>query len=64
MIEECFRIEEGGAYFLDGLGKRILIQSVNDYLAEVIKLNGLERSRGEHINIAAQKIARFFLKQK
>jgi CRISPR-associated protein Cas1 len=63
MIEECFRIEEGGAFFLDGLGKRILIQSVNDYLAEIIKLNGLERSRGEHINIAAQKLARFFLKQ-
>lgn len=47
---------------LQGLGKRIVIQSVNDYLAEIINLNGTERSRGEHINRDARKLAAFFLK--
>lgn len=61
MSEECFRKQEQ-ALLLDGLGKRIVIQSVNDYLAEVIKINGLERSRAEHINQYAHQLAQFFLK--
>ncbi|MDG1432385.1 MAG: CRISPR-associated endonuclease Cas1 [Saprospiraceae bacterium] len=61
MSEECFR-QDDGAVMLDGLGKRIVIQSVNDYLGEVIKIRGLERSRGEHINLYAQQLASFFLK--
>ena len=52
------------AYLNALAGQGVHVVTVNDYLAEVIKLNGLERSRGEHINIAAQKLARFFLKQK
>lgn len=59
--DECFR-QENQAYFLDGLGKRILIQSVNDYLAEIITFEGLERSRATHIDLYAQKLAKFFLK--
>ncbi len=61
MSEDCFRREED-AMLLDGLGKRILIQSVNDYLAEVVKLKGIERSRGEHIQLQAHQLATFFLK--
>ena len=60
MIEECFK-QEGNALLLDGLGKRILIQSVNDYLAEIIPLNGLERSRNEHLNIYGHQLASEFL---
>ena len=63
MSEECFTKKENGLW-LDGLGKRIVIQSVNDYLAEIIKIEGLERSRGEHIQQHAHKLAKFFLKQK
>ncbi len=62
MSEECFRIE-GSGVLLDGLGKRIVIQSVNDYLAEVIKLKGIERSRVEHINRYAHQLASFFLER-
>jgi CRISP-associated protein Cas1 len=61
MSPECFR-EEGSGVLLDGLGKRILIQSVNDYLAEVIALKGTSRSRGEHIQRYAHELAGFFLK--
>ncbi|MCR9290715.1 MAG: CRISPR-associated endonuclease Cas1 [Bacteroidetes bacterium] len=60
MSEECFR-KEGEKVLLDGLGKRIVIQSVNDYLAEVIKMKGVERSRAEHINRYARQLAGFFL---
>ena len=60
MSEECF-VPKGESMWLDGLGKRILIQSVNDYMAEIIPIKGLERSRGEHINRNAQQLAQFFL---
>ena len=60
MSEECFR-QEGDAVLLEGLGKRILIQSVNDYLAEVVRLRGLERSRAQHLQLDAHRLATFFL---
>jgi CRISPR-associated protein Cas1 len=63
MHEDCFR-KEGNGLLLEGLGKRIVIQSVNDYLAEVIRLKGIERSRGEHLNRYARQLAAFFLQQK
>ncbi len=49
---------------IDGLAKRILIQSMNDYLNEIIILNKLERSRGVHIDLAAQNFAQRLLNQK
>lgn len=63
MSEECFR-EDNGAMMLEGLGKRIVIQSVNDYMGEIIKIKGLSRSRAEHINRYAQQLASFFLQKK
>ncbi|RMG84586.1 MAG: CRISPR-associated endonuclease Cas1 [Bacteroidetes bacterium] len=59
MSAECFR-HEPDRVLLDGLGKRIVIQSVNDYLAEVIRLEGLERSRAEHILFYARRLVRVF----
>jgi CRISPR-associated protein Cas1 len=49
--EDFFSIKEDGSYWLEALGKRILIQSVNDYFDEVVKIGALERSRANHINI-------------
>lgn len=57
--EECF-VERNGGIWLEGLGKRILIQSVNDYLAEVVQQEGLDRSRAEHIQRYAHRLAKFF----
>lgn len=57
--EECFVARNGGVW-LEGLGKRILIQSVNDYLAEVVQQDGLDRSRIEHIQRYAHRLAKFF----
>ncbi len=37
--EDCFSIRDDGSYWLEALGKRILIQSINDYFEEVGKRN-------------------------
>lgn len=55
--EECYSIKDDGSYWLEGLGKRILIQSVNDYFDEVINMAGVNRSRLNHISLFAQKLA-------
>lgn len=55
LTDDCFRAE-GEGWLLDGLGKRILIQSVNDYLAEIIDLRQLRRSRAEHIQRQAHEL--------
>lgn len=60
--EDCFLKEEGRVW-LQGLGKRIVIQSVNDYLAEIIPWQGLERSRAEHIQRYAHRLAEHFVQQ-
>lgn len=62
--EDCFSIKKDGSYWLEALGKRILIQSVNDYFDEIIPLNGLNRSRAVHINLYAQSFAQQILKYK
>ncbi|HMQ83994.1 MAG TPA: CRISPR-associated endonuclease Cas1 [Saprospiraceae bacterium] len=59
--EECF-IEQNGGIWLEGLGKRILIQSVNDYLAEVIDNAGQRNARITIIQQYAYQLAKFFQK--
>jgi CRISPR-associated protein Cas1 len=61
---DCFEIDSiTGAYKIESLGKRILIQSVNDYLAEIININGIERSRQTHIDLNAHELAKTFTKE-
>jgi CRISPR-associated protein Cas1 len=59
--EEGFSIDpESGAIRIEAFGRRILIQSVNDYLSEIIELNGLERSRITHIEYQQYELAKLF----
>jgi CRISPR-associated protein Cas1 len=60
--EDCFSIRDDGSYWLEALGKRMLIQSINDYFEEVIRENGLDRSRLTHISLYAQQLAQEFKK--
>jgi len=53
---------EGALPLLESEGKRILIQSMNDYLDEVIGWQGKTRSRHTHIDLFTQKMAQM-LKQ-
>jgi len=59
--ENSFSIKEDGSYWLENLGRRILIQSVNDYLDEIINLKGIERSRATHIELDAHAFAQKIL---
>jgi CRISPR-associated protein Cas1 len=59
--DECFTQKENSV-LLEGLGKRIVVQSMYDYLAEIIETAGLQRSRTTHIDLYAQTLAKEFLK--
>lgn len=60
--EECFD-KQPQQCLLTGLGKRIVVQSVHDYLAEIVVFQGLERSRATHIDLCAQALAQRFLNE-
>ncbi len=63
ITSDCYSIRTDGSCWLENLGKRILIQSMNDYLDEVINLNGIERSRREQIAVEARALAGIVMKQ-
>lgn len=56
VVDEFFEITSG-QYWLGDAGKRILIQSINDYLGEVVEIDGLSRSRQHHLELDAQRLA-------
>lgn len=60
ITNELYSIKEDGSYWLEGLGRRILIQSLNDYLDEQITIKGVPRSRYNHIVLFAQELAQKF----
>lgn len=57
ITEECYSIREDGSYWLEPLGRRILIQSMNDYLDETISKGGLVRARLTHLYLYVQNLA-------
>lgn len=58
--EDCYSIKDDGSYWLEALGKRILIQSLNDYFDEVISVKGTQRSRSYQMTLYAQELAQTF----
>lgn len=57
IFDEFFDRPPNGSWWLDAAGKRILVQSLNDYLDEVVTLEGLSRSRQTHLDLDAQRMA-------
>jgi CRISPR-associated protein Cas1 len=57
---DYYSVREDGSYWLEGLGRRILIQSLNDYFDEIIQVKGNSRSRLNQIQIYAQNLAQKF----
>jgi len=55
--EDCYSVKDDGSFWLEALGKRILIQAVNDYFDEVIKIGSVRRSRSNHIDMFASRMA-------
>lgn len=60
VTDEFYSVRPDGSYWLEPLGRRVLIQSINDYLNEVITIDGLQRSRLTQISIYAQSLATKF----
>lgn len=61
-IEAFEQQDDKSGLLLLPLAKRILIQSVNDYLEEIINLSGKTLSRLSHLEFQATQLAKTFLK--
>lgn len=57
VTDEFYSVREDGSVWLEALGRRIIIQSFNDYLSEVITVKGISRSRLQQIFVYAQNLA-------
>ncbi len=57
ICEDHYSVQPDGSVWLENLGRRIVTQSMNDYLEEVVDLDGLRRSRGTHINLYCTGLA-------
>lgn len=64
VTDEFYSVREDGSYWLEPLGRRVLIQSLNDYLDEIITIKGIQRSRLTSISLYAQRLAQTFKAQK
>lgn len=62
ITDDYYSIKEDGSYWLEPLGRRILIQSINDYLEEVTNMRGVSRSRNQQIFLYCQGLAQEFKK--
>lgn len=60
--EEHYSVNADGSYWLEPLGRRMVIQSMNDYLDEVVDDRGSQRSRLTRISLYAQHLAQTFKK--
>lgn len=60
ITDEYYSIKEDGSCWLESLGRRVLIQSVNDYLDDTVTVKGLTRSRETQISLYAQNLAQKF----
>jgi CRISPR-associated protein Cas1 len=60
--EEYYSVNDDGSCWLESLGRRVIIQSMNDYLSEVVSIGGVERSRLTHIDLFTQNLAQKFKK--
>lgn len=60
LTDEFYSVQPDGSYWLEPLGRRVLIQSLNDYLDDTIDVKGNVRSRQHQIFLYAQSLAQQF----
>ena len=58
--DEYYSRRDDGSCWLETLGRRVVIQSLNDYLEEVVQTRSMMRSRGTQIQLFAQELAQKF----
>lgn len=59
---DFYSVRPDKSCWLEAFGRRVLIQSVNDYMDEIINNHGTQRSRNEQIRLYAQSLAQLFKK--
>ena len=57
ITDEFYSVHDDGSYWLESLGRRVLIQSINDYLEEPMTKRSVTRSRMTHLNLYVQDLA-------
>ena len=62
ITDEMYSVRDDGSYWLEPLGRRILIQSLNDYMDDVITQKGVARSRYTQMFNYVQSLAQTFKK--
>ena len=62
VTDEFYSVSSDGSCWLETLGRKIMIQSLNDYLEEVVEERGLFRSRATQLQLYAQSLAQQFKK--
>ncbi len=62
ITDEFYSVKEDGSYWLEHLGRRVLIQSLNDYLEEIVGMGNIKRSRLTQIFLFCQDLAQTFKK--
>ena len=60
VTDEYYSVQPDGSYWLEPLGRRVLIQSLNDYLEETVEVRGNVRSRQHQMFLYAQNLAQQF----
>ena len=60
ITDEYYSMSADGSCWLESLGRRVLIQSVNDYLDDTIEYRGEQRKRSTIINEYAKGLAQKF----
>lgn len=60
VTDEYYSVQTDGSYWLEPLGRRVLIQSLNDYLEETVEVRGNVRSRQHQLFLYAQSLAQQF----
>ena len=63
ITDEFYSVQSDGSYWLEPLGRRILIQALNDYLEETIDVKGTVRSRQHQMFLYVQSLAQRFKKE-
>lgn len=62
ITDDYYSVRDDKSYWLEALGRRVLIQSFNDYLDETITQQGVTRSRMTHLMLYIQNLAQKFKK--
>ena len=60
ITDEYYSVRSDGSCWLEALGRRVIIQSLNDYLDDIVTINGNPRSRETQMTLYANSLAQKF----